>query len=279
MARRLPGDVLASEITPENVYLNRRTFLKAMGIAAATAAVPKWVRAKSDFDTSEAKTPFEDITHYNNFYEFGTSKTDPAKYAGSLKTRPWTVRIDGECKKPRTYDIDDLIKQFPVEERVYRLRCVEAWSMVIPWTGMPLAAVLKRVEPTAKAKFVAFTTLHDPEQMPGQKSDVLQWPYVEGLRMDEAMNPLSMLATGLYGKCCPTRTAPPSVWSFLGNTDSRTSNRLSASASSKSNRRRLGTSPRRESTGSIRTSIRRSTIRAGARRGNAVLGSCSSVRP
>ncbi len=209
MGRFTPGDPLASEITPESVYLTRRDFLKTMGLAAAAVAFPRLAAAKGPFDADDVQTPFEDITHYNNFYEFGTDKTDPAKYAGSLRTRPWTVKVDGECRKPTTYDIDDLLKRHPQEERVYRHRCVEAWSMVMPWTGFPLAALLKRAEPTAKAKFVAFTSLHDPAQMPGQKTNSLQWPYVEGLRIDEAMHPLSFLVTGLYGKPLPNQDGAP----------------------------------------------------------------------
>lgn len=209
MARFAPGDIRASEITPEAAYLNRRSFLRAVGLLAANAAFPRLAAAKGAFDTTEAPTPFEDITHYNNFYEFGTDKTDPAKRAQSLKTRPWAVTIDGECKKPKTWDIDALIKRNPPEERIYRLRCVEAWSMVIPWTGFPLGPVLAKAEPTAKAKYVAFTTLHDPEQMPGQKTGVLPWPYVEGLRMDEAMHPLAFLVTGLYGKPLPNQDGAP----------------------------------------------------------------------
>jgi len=209
MRRFRPGDVAASEITPESVYLNRRDFLKAMGIVAAAAAFPRLALAKSPFDAADAPTPFEDITHYNNYYEFGTDKTDPAANAGAFKTRPWTVVIDGECRKPKTYGIDDLIKLYPPEERIYRHRCVEAWSMVMPWTGFPLGPVLKRVEPTAKAKYVAFTSLLDPKQMPGQGTSVLEWPYVEGLRIDEAMHPLAFLVTGLYGKPLPNQDGAP----------------------------------------------------------------------
>ncbi len=204
-----PGDIKASEITPESVYLDRRSFLKAMGLTALGLTVPQWARARSILDTTESPTPFEDITHYNNFYEFGVEKTDPAKYAGTLRTRPWTVVVDGACRKPKTWDIDALIRRHPAEERIYRHRCVEAWSMVMPWTGFPLGSVLRDAEPTAKAKYVAFTTLHDPERMPGQKTKVLEWPYVEGLRMDEAMHPLAFLVTGLYGKPLPNQDGAP----------------------------------------------------------------------
>jgi sulfoxide reductase catalytic subunit YedY len=209
MKKTPPGDVKASEITPERVYLNRASFLKALGLGAASVLLPRLARAKGQFDAADAPTPFDDITHYNNFYEFGTDKTDPAKNAGTLRPRPWTVTIDGECQKPKTYDIDRLIKENPAEERIYRHRCVEAWSMVMPWTGFALGPVLKRAEPTAKAKFVAFTTLLDPKQMPGQKTNVLPWPYVEGLRLDEALHPLSFLVTGLYGKPLPNQDGAP----------------------------------------------------------------------
>lgn len=209
MTRLLPGDVRAAEITPESVYLNRRAFLKSMGILAAAAAFPRLATAKGVFDAEDSATPYDDITHYNNYYEFGTDKTDPAANAGAFKTRPWKVVVDGECAKPKIYDIDDLLKRFPQEERIYRHRCVEAWSMVMPWTGFPLAALLKRAEPTRKAKFVAFTSVHDPAQMPGQKTDVLEWPYVEGLRLDEAMHPLALLVTGLYGKPLPNQDGAP----------------------------------------------------------------------
>jgi sulfoxide reductase catalytic subunit YedY len=209
MKRHELGDIAASEITPESVYLNRREFLKAMGIVAATAAFPRLASAAGRFDAADTPTPYEDITHYNNYYEFGTDKTDPAANAGAFKTRPWNVVIDGECLKPKTYGIDDLIRLYPPEERVYRHRCVEAWSMVMPWTGFPLAAVLKRVEPTAKAKYVAFTSVLDPKQMPGQRTGALKWPYVEGLRIDEAMHPLSFLVTGLYGKPLPNQDGAP----------------------------------------------------------------------
>src|SRR5690606_32924930 len=148
---------------------------------------------KGAYTLEDAPTPFGDVTTYNNFYEFGTGKEDPSARAGTLKTRPWTVRVEGEVGKPKTFDIDELLKLAPLEERVYRMRCVEGWSMVIPWVGYSLSALIGRVEPTGNAKFVEFTTLHDPAQMPGQKVAVLDWPYVEGLRMDEAMHPLTLL--------------------------------------------------------------------------------------
>ncbi len=157
----------------------------------------------------KALTAFESITTYNNYYEFGTDKEDPAAHSGKLKTRPWTVKVEGEVKKPKTFDIEELLKLSPLEERIYRMRCVEGWSMVIPWVGYPLSELIKRVEPTANAKFVEFYTLLDPEQMPGQKMPILDWPYVEGLRMDEAMHPLTLLAVGLYGQTLPNQNGAP----------------------------------------------------------------------
>jgi sulfoxide reductase catalytic subunit YedY len=154
-------------------------------------------------------TPFKDVTTYNNFYEFGVDKSDPAANAHFLRPRPWTIEFSGEISKPQTVDIDSLIKWFPLEERVYRMRCVEAWSMVIPWLGFPLAGLIKRLEPTSRAKYVAFTTLLDPAQMPGQRRRILDWPYVEGLRIDEAANPLTLLAVGLYGKQLPNQNGAP----------------------------------------------------------------------
>ncbi|PKO63462.1 MAG: protein-methionine-sulfoxide reductase catalytic subunit MsrP, partial [Betaproteobacteria bacterium HGW-Betaproteobacteria-17] len=157
----------------------------------------------------EDKTPYKDVTTYNNFYEFGTGKSDPAKNAGSLITRPWTVAIEGEVGKPMVYDIDALLKLAPLEERVYRMRCVEGWSMVIPWVGFPLREIIRRAAPTGNAKYVEFVTLNDPRQMPGQRSRVLDWPYVEGLRLDEAMHPLTLLAVGLYGEVLPNQNGAP----------------------------------------------------------------------
>lgn len=167
-------------------------------------------------------TPFESVTTYNNFYELGLSKSAPARNAGSLKTRPWSIHVGGEVHEPRTFAIDDLLGAFPLEERVYRMRCVEAWSMVIPWLGFPLAALLARVRPTSHARFVKFTTLHDPEQLPGQNEEVLEWPYIEGLRLDEAMHPLTLLAVGLYGSPllgqngAPIRLVVPWKYGFKG---------------------------------------------------------------
>jgi sulfoxide reductase catalytic subunit YedY len=163
----------------------------------------------STLSTDELFTPYDDVTSYNNFYEFGTDKGDPAENAHSLRPRPWTVAIAGEVKKPQTVDIEQLLGTFPLEERVYRMRCVEAWSMVIPWVGFPLGELLKRLKPTSRAKYVAFTTLLDPEQMPGQRRGLLDWPYVEALRIDEAMHPLAILAVGLYGKQLPKQNGAP----------------------------------------------------------------------
>jgi methionine sulfoxide reductase catalytic subunit len=206
------------EVTPERLYLDRRALMSGGAALAATGLLGRTVRAaeetlppvkKSGYVVNEAQTPWKDVTTYNNFYEFGTAKEDPAANAHTLRTRPWTVAFEGEIKKPQTMDLDALLKLFPLEERVYRLRCVEAWSMVIPWIGFPLGPLLKRLEPTSKAKFVAFTTLHAPEQMPGQRRGVLEWPYVEGLRLDEAMHPLTLMTVGLYGKVLPKQNGAP----------------------------------------------------------------------
>jgi sulfoxide reductase catalytic subunit YedY len=164
---------------------------------------------KSGFSTTDTPNSFDEITSYNNFYEFGTSKTDPAKNAGDFKTDPWTVKIEGEVSKPGEFNLEDFLKPYTLEERIYRLRCVEGWSMVIPWVGFPLADLIKHFEPTSRAKYVEFTTLYDPERMPGQSRRVLNWPYREGLRMDEAMNPLTLMATGLYGQHLPNQNGAP----------------------------------------------------------------------
>ncbi|SMC26680.1 sulfoxide reductase catalytic subunit YedY [Andreprevotia lacus DSM 23236] len=215
---RLPvaSDILPSEITPESVYLNRRQ-LMAAGAGLVAASVLPTARAAGELAYKpgrynvggEEKNTFEQITHYNNYYEFGTDKDDPARNAGTLKTRPWTVRVEGACEKPQTFDIDHLLKLAPLEERLYRLRCVEAWSMVIPWVGFSLSELLKQVVPTSKAKFVEFTSLADKSQMPGVVEHVLDWPYTEGLRIDEAMHPLAILAVGLYGKVLPNQNGAP----------------------------------------------------------------------
>jgi len=209
--------IQSSEITPRELFYNRRQFIQLTAGASLTALFPQALLAgeklanvkKAAGKLPDELTPFKDVTSYNNFYEFGTGKDDPAKNAGSLKTRPWTVSVEGEVLKPKLFDIDELLKLAPLEERVYRLRCVEAWSMVIPWIGFPLAELLKRVEPTGNAKFVEFISLHDPEQMPGQKSASLNWPYREGLRIDEAMNPLTLLTLGLYGEVLPNQNGAP----------------------------------------------------------------------
>lgn len=166
-------------------------------------------RPLGPYDTTEAVTPYREATTYNNFYEFGLGKDDPVRLAGSLRTRPWTVSIDGEVRKPQTVDLGTLQSWFPLEDRIYRMRCVEGWSMVMPWLGFPLAALLRRVEPTGQAKYVQFTALHDPEQFPGQRSDVLDWPYVEGLRLDEAMHPLTLMAVGLQGRVLLPQNGAP----------------------------------------------------------------------
>ena len=217
MLIRRPPDIRASEITPKSVYLRRREFLggaAALGMAAALPFGPAraaLTAAKSPFSTDEPLTPLKDVTSYNNFYEFGTDKDDPAKNAHTLTTTPWTVKVDGLVDKPAEYDLDDLIKDIALEERIYRMRCVEGWSMVIPWVGIPLASVLKRLEPQGSAKYVAFETLVRPSEMPGQKGffQALPWPYVEGLRLDEAMHPLTILAVGLYGETLPNQNGAP----------------------------------------------------------------------
>ena len=220
----------SSEITPQAAYAKRRDLLKLIGTGIAGTALAGWAQrdALAQATTAGKLAPLPavkstvpgamvidkpnslaDITSYNNFYEFGTGKADPAQYAGTLKTRPWTVAIEGEVKKPKVYDIEELLKLSPQEERIYRLRCVEGWSMVVPWIGYSLSELIKRVEPTANAKYVQFVTLADPKQMPGVTSRVLEWPYVEGLRMDEAMHPLALLSFGLYGEVLPNQSGAP----------------------------------------------------------------------
>lgn len=215
-----PSDCRESEVTDLNVYLSRRQIIKAGGALAilalgaglvfpARAATKLSIVSRKSFADGEVLTPLEHVTHYNNFYEFGTDKEDPAKKATGFKTRPWKLTIDGEVGRPGVYDFDDVIKAHALEERIYRLRCVEAWSMVIPWVGFSLGSFLKRFEPTSKAKYVELTTLHDPKQMPGQQRRVLDWPYVEGLRIDEAMHPLAMLSVGLYGETLLPQNGAP----------------------------------------------------------------------
>lgn len=211
MLIKRPHNLTENEVTDYALYQRRREFLKTLGGVALLSAsgLPLAAQAKSAFSTDEEPTPYKDVTTYNNFYEFGTDKRDPAEYAGSLVTSPWNVTVDGECEKPGTFALEDIIKPHGSEERIYRLRCVEGWSMVIPWNGFQLSALLKRFQPTSKAKYVRFETLRDPKQMPGQKRNVLDWPYVEGLRMDEAMHPLAFMATGLYGKELPNQNGAP----------------------------------------------------------------------
>ena len=199
------------EITPESVYLSRRSFMGGLGAVAGNSLLfaGQLSAAESTQELSKEATPFKSITSYNNFYEFSTDKESVAPLSQNFKTSPWTVKVGGLVEKPATFDIDDIRKRFPQEERIYRLRCVEAWSMVIPWMGFPLASLLKAVQPLSKAKYVRFETLHDPKEMPGQKSSWYKWPYVEGLRLDEAMNDLAILGTGLYGKPLPPQNGAP----------------------------------------------------------------------
>ncbi|HET7461501.1 MAG TPA: protein-methionine-sulfoxide reductase catalytic subunit MsrP, partial [Longimicrobium sp.] len=214
MLIRRPDDTRSSEITPERAYLGRRRFLGLAAGAAALAAVgaPASLAACSSAEAAQDDKPnsWEDITSYNNFYEFGTDKSDPAENAPkTLKVRPWTVQIDGLCARPGRYAFDDLVKPYRVEHRTYRFRCVEAWSMVIPWDGIPLRQVIARAQPQPSARFVELTTLMDPVQMPGQRRQILDWPYTEGLRMDEAMHPLTIMAVGLYGRELPAQNGAP----------------------------------------------------------------------
>jgi len=217
----------SSEITPQGVYLNRRKFLAGAAMAGATAVVGGAVRdfafpslvaeanskidgiQKSSLSTTEKETPYKDVTNYNNFYEFSTDKYEPAGLAKNFKTRPWTVTIDGHVKKKQVLDVDTIMKMAAPEERIYRHRCVEGWSIVVPWVGFSVSELIKRSDPDAKAKYVEFTTLEDPKQMPGQRTNVLRWPYVEGLRMDEAMHPLALLCFGMYGEELPNQDGAP----------------------------------------------------------------------
>jgi len=210
-------DIEPSEITPESLYLDRRRFIAAAGFIGAGALLG-CDRGTREADAAQLEdqppsrdevTKYDDATGYNNYYEFGTDKEDPKANAGSLRTRPWSVAVEGMVKRPATWAFDDLLKGLAPQERVYRHRCVEAWSMVIPWLGVPLADVLRKLEPLASAKYVEFTTLFDPKQMPGQRTGVLPWPYVEALRMDEAMHPLTLLVTGMYGKTLPNQNGAP----------------------------------------------------------------------
>jgi sulfoxide reductase catalytic subunit YedY len=235
MLIKKPGDIKSSEITDQKDYLNRRLFMRGAVLAGSVAATgllyrklnpppaaveerpriagvvtpPSDEAMRRGFKVNEAQTSFEDITNYNNFYEFSTEKRSVASEARGFITRPWTIEVGGLVNRPRTFDLDDLLKLAPQEERIYRHRCVEGWSMIIPWVGFPLAALLKLVEPLSSARYVAFQTLLDPKRLPNQNTSVLDWPYVEGLRLDEAMNPLAILATGLYGGTMPPQDGAP----------------------------------------------------------------------
>lgn len=219
-----------SEITPKDIYEQRRTFIKTSinaGLGLATSGLlathsgdvfsavqgyglkPLQHTKNTRFAVNAELTKYKDVTTYNNFYEFGTSKSDPAVNAHTLNTDPWTIKVEGHVEKPATYNLEDIIKEHALEERIYRLRCVERWSMVVPWLGFPLADLIKKVKPTSKAKYIEFSTLYRPEEMHGQKRSVLDWPYVEGLRIDEAMNPLAFLAVGLYGEVLPNQNGAP----------------------------------------------------------------------
>jgi len=216
------GKIVPSDITPYEKYLSRRALIAGgIGLAAAQsiggfarnaygqpAAALTYVR-NAEFSVAEAPNSYKDITTYNNFYEFGTDKSDPAENAQKFRTRPWNVAVGGEAEITGTFTLEDILKPHPLQERIYRLRCVEAWSMVVPWIGFPLGDLIKRFKPTQKAKFVEFKTLYDPQQMPGERSRVLDWPYVESLRMDEAMHPLTLMVVGLYGKVVPNQNGAP----------------------------------------------------------------------
>jgi len=244
MLIKKPNDIEPSEITTESVYLQRRRFMRnalyagAAGMLAVTMPglvlgkdktppgtahlAPLDKINKGPYSTTEELTPFADVTTYNNFYEFGTDKSDPAENSSGFKPRPWSIAVEGECAKPGVYNLEDFIAPHKLEECIYRHRCVEAWSMVIPWVGIPLGDMLKRFEPNSNARYVAFTTIFRPAEMPGQKRTVLEWPYVEGLRLDEAMHPLTLLAVGLYGKVlanqngAPIRLVVPWKYGFKG---------------------------------------------------------------
>ncbi len=221
------GDLTQTDITPKSVYFNRRQILRAMGMAgiaiaggevlsrvafspaAVQAGTKLNVTVKSPFSTTEKMNSFDDVTHYNNFYEFGTDKSDPSRNAGNFHTSPWTVSVEGEVKKPAKYSMDDILKLAPLEERIYRHRCVEGWSIVVPWIGYSLSTIVKLAEPTEKARFVAFQSLYDPSQMPWGSRSGIELPYVEGLRVDEAMNPLTLLCVGMYGESLPNQDGAP----------------------------------------------------------------------
>src|SRR5690348_13831733 len=212
--------ILPSEITPPSVYLNRRTLLQSMFAAGAMTfadLLPSSAQAAQKlnftrdtrFSTTDKPNSYQDITTYNNYYEFGTDKSDPSELAGSFKPTPWSIKVSGEAEVKGTFTLEDILKPHPLEERIYRFRCVEAWSMVIPWVGFPLADLIKRFSPTSRAKYVEFTTLYDTTQMPYERTSILPWPYVEGLRMDEAVNPLTLMVVGLYGSVLPNQDGAP----------------------------------------------------------------------
>jgi len=230
MLIKKPNEIPSSEITPRSSYMSRRTFITGVMAAGAALAGGAYLRSgssggnsgtveaagekltgvvKSQYSTTEPATSFKDVTNYNNYYEFSTDKYAPAGLSKNFRTRPWTGKVEGMVKKPKMLDIDSILKLAPLEERIYRMRCVEGWSMVIPWVGFPLSTFIKQADPLPSAKFVAFQTILAPDQMPGQKDDVLQWPYVEGLRMDEAMHPLTILAIGLYDQVLPNVDGAP----------------------------------------------------------------------
>lgn len=222
MLVKRPSDIKDSEIIDKGLYLNRRQFIAMATVTAvaglatqgllvrdATAGQKLHGVQRGKFQVQEKQTSYDNATHYNNFYEFTTDKEDVAELANKFHARPWAVSIEGHVKKVKVYDLDELIKSFPLEERVYRFRCVEGWSMVLPWAGFPLSDFIKRCEPTSKARYVKFTTLYDPGEMPGQHRSVLEWPYVEGLRMDEAMHPLTLMAVGMYGEALPNQNGAP----------------------------------------------------------------------
>ncbi len=233
---RWKDDLRGSEVTPEKLWRSRRDFLRLGAAGALAAALPSpapaggddpsgeslAVARRSDMAGGEKPTPWKSVTTYNNFYELGPDKSDPAARAGTLRTRPWSLAVEGEVKRPRVLDVDEILRMAPLEERVYRHRCVEAWSMVVPWVGFPLAELLRRVEPTSRARYVVFRTLLDPAQLPGQRGRVLEWPYTEALRIDEAMHPLTLLAVGVYGRVllgqngAPLRLVVPWKYGFKG---------------------------------------------------------------
>lgn len=212
MLIRHAPDLTDNDVTDQGLYLKRRTLmagLAGLGLAGVAGRARAGLAYSKGFSTTETPTPRKDVTSYNNFYEFGVDKGDPAENSDRFKPRPWTVRIDGACEAPRTVSIEDLIGGNKLEERIYRMRCVEGWSMVIPWVGFPLKDLLASVKPTSKAKYVAFETVRRPSEMPGQRSGILDWPYVEGLRIDEAMHPLTLMAVGLYGDVLPNQNGAP----------------------------------------------------------------------